>query len=81
MALEGKNYLEFRTVQNRIVTGEVPLTAEIRNQVYKDVLWIRAGRQQGIHRIVQWEFGGAPPSAELPKFLTHWELPIVRHSP
>lgn len=77
MALEGKNYLRWRTVDGARIRGEVPLNLKIRTQVYKDVLWIRAGRRQGIHRTVQWDFPSAPPSTELANFLQRWGLPYV----
>ena len=77
MAIEGKNYLRFRTVEGQAVRGQVPLTGEIRSQVYKDVLWTRAGRKMGVDRLVQWEFAGAGPSAELAKALQQWGLPYV----
>ena len=77
MAVEGKNYLRFRTVGGQAVRGQVLLTSEIKQQLYKDVLWIREGRKAGVHRIVQWEFAGAAPSPELAKALQRWGLPYV----
>jgi hypothetical protein len=77
MAIEGKNYLRFRTVGGQAVRGEVLLTPEIKQQLSKDVLWIREGRKAGVHRIVQWEFAGAAPSPELAKALQRWGLPYV----
>jgi hypothetical protein len=77
MAVEGKNYLRFRTVQGQALRGEVPLSDAIRRQIYKDVLWVREGRKAGVHRVVQWEFAGAPPSADLANALQRWGLPYV----
>lgn len=57
--------------------GRVPLTPQIRTQVYKDVLWIRQGRFIGEDRLVQWDFAGAPPSDELATLLERWGLPYV----
>jgi len=77
MALEGKNYLRWRTVNGTPVKGSVPLSTEIRLQVYKDVLWVRAGRLTGTHRISQWDFPGAPPTPELARFLERWGIAYV----
>ena len=78
MAVEGKNYLPFRFIRGRgNVRNFVPLSAEIRQQVYKDVLWMREGRKLGEVRLAQWEFGGAPPSEALGNFLTDWGIPYV----
>jgi RHS repeat-associated protein len=77
LRLEGKNYLRFRTVGGQTVAGRVPLSADIRSQVYKDVIWMRAGRASGVDRLVQWNFAAAPPSSDLAAFLEHWGLPYA----
>jgi len=77
LRVEGKNYLKFKFVNGQAVAGEVPLTAEIHTQIYKDVLWIREGRKIGENRVVQWDFGGAPPSRRLAEMLDFWGLPYV----
>src|SRR5262249_34430855 len=77
LAIEGKNYLRYRTVEGQVIKGEVPLTPEIRQQIYKDVLWMREGRKQGAYRLVQWEFAGAGPSEDLAAALRLWGLPYV----
>jgi hypothetical protein len=78
MAFEGKNYLKWRSIAGAKVRGEVRLTSEIRRQIYKDVLWTREGRVQGVHRVVQWDFPGAPPSQALKNFLERWGFPYVQ---
>jgi RHS repeat-associated protein len=78
MAIEGKNYLRYRSVGGQAVKGRVPLTPQIEQQIYKDVLWIREGRKAGVDRLVQWEFAGAGPSPELAKALERWGLPYVQ---
>jgi RHS repeat-associated protein len=77
LAHEGKNYLEYRTVGGKVVRGEVPLSAELRTQARKDFLWVREGKKLGEHRVVQWNFAGAPPSAALAGLLRHFRIPYV----
>ncbi len=77
LAVEGKNYLAFRTVQGQAIRGEVPLSGEIQTQILKDFLWMRAGRDVGQHRIVQWQFGGAPPASDLRESLLRRGFNIV----
>jgi RHS repeat-associated protein len=54
---------------------EVPLTKDIRMQILKNEMWIREGRKIGEFRVVQWDFTGAPPSAELQGLLRLMGLP------
>ena len=79
LRIEGKNYRRFLTVNGKTLKGSVPLSAEIRSQIYKDVLFVREGRKLGTQRLVQWEFGGAGPSDELAALLQRWGIPYVRH--
>ncbi|HVT43620.1 MAG TPA: hypothetical protein VMT00_04450, partial [Thermoanaerobaculia bacterium] len=79
LRIEGKNYRRFLTIGGQIVHREVPLTVEMRLQVYKDVLFVRAGRALGVDRLVQWEFAGAPPTRALAEFLQHWRIPYVHY--
>jgi hypothetical protein len=78
MAVEGKNYLRYRQVAGETVKGSVQLSAEIRTQINKDVLWIREGRKLGVHRTMQWEFAGAGPSSELAQILQRWGIAYVQ---
>ena len=77
LAIEGKNYLRFRRAGGMTIKGQVPLTAEIHKQILKDMLWVREGSKLGIHRTVQWEFAGAPPSHELAAMLQKWRIAYV----
>jgi len=77
MAVEGKNYKLYLTRDGVPVRQSVRLTPELREQAYKDVLWMREGRKQGVDRLVQWEFAYAPPTEALANFLTSWGIPVV----
>jgi hypothetical protein len=66
---ENKNYLKWVTRNGQPVLNEVQLTKELREQIDKDFLWRREGRRQGIDRRVQYDFIGAPPSAELRDYI------------
>lgn len=71
MAVEVKMYLRWRTVTlpgggKKTVKGEVPLSAEIREQVNKDVA-LRAANPAHDPR---WEFHGAGPSDALRAYLS-----------
>jgi RHS repeat-associated protein len=78
LAIEGKNYLRFRTVGGQVIEAQVQLTPELRKQIRKDFLWVREGRKMGQHRVAQWSFAGAGPSPDLSALLRHYGLPYVQ---
>jgi RHS repeat-associated protein len=67
---EVKNYRPWLTdAAGNKVQNEVRLTPEMTEQILKDKLFIHEGRKLGEHRVVQWDFVGAPPNAELRELL------------
>ena len=80
LAIEVKTYQQYRTVSlpdgtNTVVKGEVPLSAEIREQINKDL----ALRDADPHYDPRWEFVGAGPSQELRDYLTAAKIIFVEH--
>lgn len=77
LALEAKNYLRYRVVGGTPTANAVGATSQIMGQLAKDRLWIREGMKAGLHRTVQWDFAGAPPSAELAGYLQRYGISYV----
>ena len=73
---EVKNYKLWLTdATGKKIRNEVKLSKEIYNQIQKDELFILEGQKIGEHRVVQWDFVGAPPNAELQEFLQKSGIP------
>jgi RHS repeat-associated protein len=64
MRHEVKNYRMWVTENGAPRLNTVPLTRDLREQIDKDFVWVREGRRLGEHRIVQYDFVGAPPSPD-----------------
>ena len=75
--IESKNYKTHLTINGNTVVRSVPLSQRLLEQIHKDVLIMREWRKQGVERLIQWEFHGAPPSKELAQQLTIFGIPFV----
>jgi hypothetical protein len=75
LAGEVKTYSPWRTVSGVPERSSVPLSAEIKQQVHKDV-WLRRHSEGYDPR---WVFPNAPPSPELAKYLERLNVVSVQH--
>ncbi len=74
---EVKNYrIWVRAKGGPSVQQKVRLSKELLEQIQKDEAWVKAGRQQGIHRVVQWDFVGAGPDEAFSGTLRAAEMPF-----
>jgi hypothetical protein len=77
---EVKNYKLYLTDEGgQRVENAVPLSDELLGQALRDAAWIAEGAAIGEHRVVQWDFVGAPPRADLAAFLNALHLPYQVH--
>jgi RHS repeat-associated protein len=73
---EVKNYRKWITLPSgKVVQNEVRMSSDMLEQIHKDKLWLQEGKKLGENRIVQWDFVGAPPNAELSDILSRSGIP------
>jgi hypothetical protein len=53
----------------------VTLSSRILEEIHKDKLWLQEGRKLGEQRVIQWDFTGAGPNAELQDVLRRSGIP------
>jgi hypothetical protein len=76
---EVKNYLKWITLPSReVVQNKVTASVKIVGQIHKDKLWLREGKKLGESRVVQWDFVGAGPDAELADILNRSGIPYTQ---